>query len=378
MRIETKLIHAGEAEPKIAGSVTMPIFQSSTFEHGGGEGQDEVRYIRLNNTPNHLALGQRIAALEETEAALVTGSGMAAISSALFAFLQAGDHVVAHRALYGGTHGLFTGDLPRFGIHTTFVDAGDVSAVRAAIRPETKVVYVETMTNPLCEVVDLRGVAALAREAGVISMIDNTFASPVNFRPATVGFDLVLHSASKYLNGHSDLVAGAVAGSAAHVEAVKHKLDHFGGTLDPHACFLLSRGMRTLALRVRQQNQSALALSRWLSERHDVARVSYPGLERDPSHARAKALFAGAGGLFAFELTSAEAARRFLGKVHLATAAPSLGGTETLVTQPRTTSHRLVPEKECLALGITPGLVRVSVGLEAVEDLIEDFDQALQ
>ncbi len=378
MRFETALIHAGEQHPRIEGAVAMPVFQSSTFEFDGAGDYHDVRYIRLNNTPNHAVLHAKLAALESAEAALVTASGMAAISSTFLSLLAQGDHLLAHRTLYGGTHDLVTKDLPRMGIDHTFVDADDPASWAKAVRPTTRAFYVETMTNPLLEVVDLRAVAAFCRERGLVSIIDNTCASPVNFRPVTHGFDLVVHSATKYLNGHSDIVAGVVAGKAALVQAAKHKVDHLGGSLDPHACFLLHRGLKTLALRVRHQGQTTLALARFLEGHGAVARVHYPGLESHKRHGRARELFAGFGGLLSFELRGGlSAAERFLTRLQIPANAPSLGGVESLVTRPATTSHAGMSAGERAALGIGDGLVRLSVGLEAAEDLLEDLDRAL-
>jgi cystathionine beta-lyase/cystathionine gamma-synthase len=378
MRIETAVVHAASPRPRIEGAVSMPIFQSSTFSFDAAGDYHDVRYIRLNNTPNHLVLQRRLAAIEGGEAALVAGSGMAAISSVLLSQLRVGDHLLAHRVLYGGTHDLVTKDLPRMGITCTFVDADDPSSWAAAVTPATRAFYVETMTNPLLEVVDLRAVAAFARERRLVSIVDNTCATPVNYRPIEHGFDLVVHSATKYLNGHSDIVGGVVIGRADLVLAAKHKLDHLGGSLDPHACFLLERGMKTLVLRVRHQNESALKLARFLEAHPAVARVHYPGLESHPRHARAREWFAGHGGLLSFELRGGQAAvDRFFERVNLAANAPSLGGVETLVTRPSTTSHAGLSPEQRRELGISDTLVRVAVGIEAVEDLLEDFGAGL-
>ncbi|TMQ07847.1 MAG: aminotransferase class I/II-fold pyridoxal phosphate-dependent enzyme [Deltaproteobacteria bacterium] len=351
MRVETKLVHAGEPRPRHERAVTMPIYQSSTFEYAGATDYHDIQYIRLNNTPNHVALHAKIAALEGTEQALVAASGMAAISSTLLSLLSAGDHVLAHDGLYGGTFDLLTQDLPRLGITCTFVDASRPETWAAHATPRTRVFYVETITNPLVQVVALDEVARFARERGITSVIDNTVATPINYRPAEHGFDLVVHSATKYLNGHNDIVAGAVAGRAELVSAVKHKLDHLGGSLDPHACFLLHRGLKTLAVRVRHQCQSALELAGYLARHPQVAAVHYPGLERHPHHARA---------------------RQWLPLV-----APSLGGPETLITRPATTSHAGLPADIRRRQGITDGLIRLSVGLESTQDLIDDFAAAL-
>jgi cystathionine beta-lyase/cystathionine gamma-synthase len=378
-RLETLAIHSGEPRPRIGGAVNVPIFQSSTFEFKGEGGYHDVRYIRLNNTPNHTVLHAKLAALEGGESALVAASGMAAISATLLSLLSSGDHLIAHRSLYGGTHDFITKDLPKLGIPCTFVDADDPGSWSEALRPQTRAFYVEAMTNPLLEVVDFDAIATFSRAHGLVSIIDNTCATPVNFRPLERGFDLVIHSATKYLNGHSDIVAGAVVGAAERVSAIKHKLDHFGGSLDPHACFLLHRGMKTLCLRVRHQNESTLRMARFLEAHPAVQRVHYPGLESHPRHARARAFFRGSGGLLSFELKDGLAAtERFFAHVELATNAPSLGGAETLMTRPSLTSHAGLSASERRSQGISDSLVRVSIGLEATEDLIADFGQALE
>jgi cystathionine beta-lyase/cystathionine gamma-synthase len=378
MRLDTTLVHAGEPRPRLGGAVTLPIFQSSTFEYGGASGYHEIGYLRLSNTPNHLALQGKLAALEGAEAALVTGSGMAAISTTLLSLLSAGDHLIAHDCLYGGTHDLLVRDLPRLGIGCTFIDASRPDTWAEAVRPNTRAVYVEAVTNPLLEVVELDAVVELARSRNLVSIIDATLASPVNYRPVGRGYDLVVHSATKYLNGHSDLVAGVVAGRADRVEAVKRQLDHLGAALDTHACFLLQRGLKTLALRVARQNETALQVARFLAQHPAVLEVHYPGLESHPGHARARRWFAGFGGMISFRIRGgAAAADRLLGATRLAISAPSMGGPETLITRPATTSHVGLPEEERARLGITDDLVRISVGLEAPEDLIEDFANAL-
>ena len=266
-----------------------------------------------------MVLHAKLAALENAEAALVTASGMAAISTALLSFLSTGDHVLAQDCLYGGTHDFLTRDFPSFGISYDFIDASDPKSWEAKLSPKTKVVYVETITNPLMQVADLEAIARFARSHGLVSMIDNTFATPVNFRPLEHGFDLSLHSCTKYMNGHSDIVAGAIMGSAEHVERIKRKLDHLGGSLDPHAAYLLHRGVKTLYVRVRHQNESALEIARFLEGRSEIANVNYPGLPSHPGHERAKRLFGGFGGMLSYELAGgADAAKRFLGATDMA------------------------------------------------------------
>jgi len=377
--IETKAIHAGEPRPRIAGAVVMPVFQSATYEYAGEKSYDDVRYIRLNNTPNHLALAEKLAALENAEDALVTGSGMAAISTSLLTFLGKGDHLLAQDCLYGGTHDFVTKDIEKFGISYDFINGNDPDSWGRKLKPSTKAIYVETISNPLMQVPDLESVVGFAKSHGLVSMIDNTFASPVNFRPSELGFDLSLHSATKYLNGHSDIVAGAVIGESSLIEKVTHKLNHLGGSLDPHAAFLLHRGIKTLALRIRQHNESSLQIARFLEKHPRVAKVNYPGLKSHPNHERARRLFDGFGGMMSFDLhDGVEGAESFMGAARLPAVAPSLGGVETLVTRPSLTSHSGLSVEDRRRLGISDGLIRLSVGIEATQDLIEDFRQALE
>ncbi|GBC61549.1 cystathionine beta-lyase [Desulfonema ishimotonii] len=377
-RIETKLIHAGEPRPLIGGAVSIPVFQSATFEYTGQSSYHDLKYIRLNNTPNHVALHEKLAALENGETAVVTASGMAVISTVLLALLGPGDHILTQNCLYGGTHELITKDFTEMGIRFDMIDGERPDSWAGLLRPETKAIYVETITNPLMAVADLPAVAAFAREHGLISVIDNTFASPVNFRPPEHGFDLSLHSCTKYLNGHSDIVAGAAIGKGDLIGKVLRKLNHLGGTLDPHACFLLHRGIKTLALRVRYQNENALSLAEFLNRHEAVEAVYYPGLSSHPGHARARDLFDGFGGMLSFEMKGGvAAAKRVIRKLTLPISAPSLGGVESLITRPATTSHAGMSPEERKKAGISDGLIRLSVGIEAPEDLIADFEQAL-
>ena len=377
-RIDTKLIHAGEPEPRIMGAVSMPIFQSAMFEYAGETSYHDLKYIRLNNTPNHTALHEKLRALENAEASLVTASGMAAISTTLLSVLSTGDHLLAQDCLYGGTHDFVTKDLRTFGISYDFIDADDPESWEKKLKPNTKAVYVETITNPTMQVADHKAIVEFAKSHSLVTLIDNTFASPINFRPSEWGFDLSLHSCTKYLNGHSDIVAGAVIGRAELVDRVKHKLDHLGGSLDPHACFLLHRGIKTLGVRVRYQNESALKIAKFLQGHSAIQKVNYPGLDTHPQHARARELFDGFGGMLSFELKGgAAAAQQFMKRTTLLIIAPSLGGVETLLTLPSKTSHSGMSPEDRNALGISDGLIRMSVGIEATEDIIEDFQQAL-
>ena len=377
-QLETNVVRAGEPERRIEGAVTMPIFQSAMFEYAGETSYHDLKYIRLNNTPTHTVLHAKLAAMEGAEAALVTASGMAAISTTLLTVLKPGDHLLAQDCLYGGTHDLLTQECAAFGIETSFIDADDPASWGGLVTPRTRAIYVETLTNPLLQVADLEAVVGFAKARGLVSLIDNTFATPVNFRPLEHGFDLSLHSGTKYLNGHADIVAGAVMGSAAWIERITHRLNHLGGSLDPHACFLLDRGLKTLVVRVQYQNQSAQSIAERLERHPAVSRVNYAGLPSHPRHQRARSLFAGFSGMLSFELHGgAEAARRFMSHTTLPILAPSLGGTETLLTQPALTSHAGMPRDERLKAGISDGLIRMSVGLESTEEILEDLLQAL-
>lgn len=378
-RLATRAVHAGEPEPRIEGAVSMPIFQSATFETAGEKSYDAVRYVRLNNTPNHQALHAKLASLEGGEAAVVASSGMAAITTTLLALLSRGDHLLALEGLYGGTHTFVTRDLAEFGIGHDLMDGNRPETWSALLEPSTRAIYVETITNPLMQVPDLEQVVRFARTHGLVSIIDSTFATPVNYRPLESGFDLVLHSGTKYLNGHSDLAAGAVVGPRELVRRVTHRLNHLGGVLDPHACFLLHRGIKTLVLRVRQQNENALALAHFLAESPAVDGVNYPGLETHPQHGRARKMFSGFGGMLSFDMRGGvEAADSLLNRLRIPRSAPSLGGVETLITRPATTSHAGVPPEERVRMGISDSLVRVSVGIEAPGDLVEDFEQGFE
>ncbi len=377
-RIETKLIHSGEPSPKVNGAVVMPVFQSAMFEYAGETDYNDLKYIRLNNTPNQEVVAAKLAALENAESAIVTASGMAAISATLLTFLSNGDHLLVQPSLYGGVQTFVTRDFQNFGIQYDFIEPNRPETWKNKLTKRTRAIYVETISNPMMHVPDLKAVAAFAKENGIISAIDNTFASPINFRPIEHGFDISLHSGTKYLNGHSDIVAGAVIGKSELVMKVLHRLNHLGGSLDPHAAFLLHRGMKTLALRVHHQNQSAFKLAHLLEHHPAVERVNYPGLESHPQHGIARSLFEGFGGMLSFELKEgAKGAANFLSRAQVPISAPSLGGVETLMTLPAKTSHAGLSAEERRAGGISDGLIRISVGIESIEDLMEDFQQAL-
>jgi len=378
-QLNTKLIHAGEPKKRYGGAVSMPIFQSSTFEFGDQTDYHDLKYIRLNNTPNHIVLHEKLAALEGAEAALVTASGMAAISASFLTFLKSGDHFLAHESLYGGTHDLINKDFPDLGIECDFIDGCDPNGWEEKLRLETKLIYVETITNPLLDVLDLNAVVAFAKKNNLLSLIDNTFASPVNYRPIQNGFDLSLHSATKYLNGHTDIVAGAVIGSKELVTQVRHKLNHLGGALDPNACFLMHRGMKTLGLRMERQNFNSLEVAKFLDGHPRVAKVNHPGLESSGSYDRANELLDGTSGMVSFEIDgSVEDANLFMSHLDLFINTASLGGVESLVTRPVQTSHSGMTPEERMAAGIRDELIRLSIGIEDAEDLIGDLGQALK
>ena len=376
--METVAVHGGERRPGPEGSVVYPIYQGTVYEVDPGTSYHDLKYIRLNSTPSQQYLHDKLAALEGAEAAVATSSGMAAVTTTLLSLMRAGDHLLASDCLYGGTHDFLTEHAAGLGWSVTFVDAGQPGTWEAARTDRTRAFLVETITNPLMRVGVLDQVAEFGRREGIVTVIDNTFASPVNFRPLAAGFDVVVHSATKYLGGHSDLVAGAIMGSAGQIEGIRQTLNLFGGTLDPHAGFLLARGIKTLALRVQAQNANALALARFLADHPAVAAVNHPGLPSHPDHGHAAKLLSGFGGMLSLRLHGGEpAARALLGAVTLAYSAPSLGGVESLITQPAVTSHAGMSAEDREKLGITSDLVRVSCGIEGTDDLIADFGQAL-
>ncbi|MFB6231182.1 MAG: PLP-dependent aspartate aminotransferase family protein [Salinibacter sp.] len=372
---DTDAVHAGEPDPPIERAVTLPIFQTATYTNEPQDGA--VRYVRYNNSPNHEALHEKLAALTHTEDALVTASGMAAISSALLTLLDAGDHLVVPRSLYGGTLTLLGDLLPQFDIEHSFLPDDGPATWAGVVRPETEVLYAESITNPLLSIPDLEAMVAFAEAHDLVAVIDNTFASPVNLRPAKLGFDVVVHSATKYLGGHSDLAGGVVAGPSDLLDGARKTVKLLGGSLDPHACFLLHRSLKTLGVRVRKQNRTAHTIAEALVQHDAVDQVHYPGLSSHPDHDRACALFDECGAMVSFELSPASTPDDFFEALSLPLRAPSLGGVETLITQPRYTSHKDVPSALREKLGITERFVRLSVGLEGPDDLVEDLTTAL-
>jgi cystathionine beta-lyase/cystathionine gamma-synthase len=376
--IGTLAVHGGERRPGPEASLVFPIYQAAVFASEPHTDYHDIKYPRLSTTPSHQYLHAKLAALEGGEAAVATASGMAAVTTILLSLLRSGDHLLVSDCLYGGTHDFLTHHAEELGWSYGFVDARDPSSWAAAKTPQTRLFLVETISNPLVRVPHLLEVLRFARHGGLTSVIDNTFASPVNFRPLEIGFDLVCHSATKYLNGHSDICAGCVVGSTALVERVRKTLNHYGGSLDPHACFLLARGLKTLAVRVRVQNANAEALARFLADHPQVAEVNYPGLPTSPDHGRAAELFSGFGGVLSFRLRGgAEAAHRMLAALRIPSVAPSLGSVETLITMPALTSHAGMTAENRDRIGVGEDLVRVSCGIEDTQDLIDDFRRAL-
>lgn len=372
---DTRAIHSGEKV--FERSVTMPIFQTSTYIFEEEVQYTDVKYGRLTNTPNHQTLCEKIAILEGGEAGLVTSSGMSAISTALLAMVEGGGHLIAQDNLYGGTYYFLRDDFPSWGREVSLFSLENTDQLEKLIRPNTQALYVETISNPLLKIPDFEQILLIARKHNLLTIIDNTFASPYNFNPIALGFDLVLHSATKYLNGHSDVLAGAVVGTRENIEKIRTLLCHLGPCLDPHACFLLNRGIKTLGPRVRQQNESAHLLAQHLSELASIERVYYPGLRDHGDHLRAKKNFKGYGGMLSFDFRGVpEELEKCLKALKIPFVAPSLGGVETLVTRPSTTSHSGISPEERKQLGIKDTLVRVSVGLEDIQDLIEDFTRA--
>ncbi|HUL03008.1 MAG TPA: PLP-dependent aspartate aminotransferase family protein [Gemmatimonadales bacterium] len=374
--LSTRAIH-GELRTRADWTpVATPLNQSSTFTNPVGSSA-EVLYTRYGNNPNQLAIAQRLALLEGAEAAIFVASGMGAIALAHLAVLRPGDHLVSSKLIYGGVRRLFTEEFGRLGIEVSFVNPLESRDWKRAMRKTTRAVFVETPTNPLIRVVDLEPIATLCQTEGLALIVDSTFGTPINFRPLEHGADVVVHSATKYLNGHTDVIAGAVAGAESVVEEVRRLMQVWGQALDPMAAWLIERGMKTLAVRVERQNATGAAVAEWCSKQPAFAAVHYPGLPSHPDHETAKRLLKGFGGMLGVELKDAGAAERFLRALRLAIHAPSLGGVETLVSEPRLTSHAGLTPAERAQAGIPDGFLRFSLGLEDADDLIADFAQAL-
>lgn len=372
---QTQSVHAGSfGDPMYQGTVT-PIFPSSAYDYEGAT--NGTLYPRYFNTPNNVAVAEKLAALENAEEGVILSSGMAAILTSIFAMMKSGDHAIFQGDLYGGTHSAVAIELPRYNMEYTMVDGADPANFERAIRKETKLIYIETPSNPTLKITDIAAVASLAKKHGLITIIDNTFASPVNQNPIDLGIDIVAHSGTKYIGGHSDICCGAVLTSKALAAKIRNSALHFGGSLDAQTCWLVERSLKTIVLRVRQQNENAMKLAEFLSNDSRISKVYYPGLVNHPGHAVAKAQMPGGfGGMLSFEVKAD--AHKFMDKLHLIKRAISLGGVETTITSPAKTSHVKMSAAEREAIGVTDKLVRLSVGIEEVNDLIEDIDRGLE
>ncbi|MGV3708456.1 MAG: trans-sulfuration enzyme family protein [Gemmatimonas sp.] len=373
----TVLMHGGRGDAVPGTPVASPLVQGVNFLSQPGTG-DELLYTRHGNTPNASIVQERLALLEGSEAALMLASGMGATACTMMALLGPGDHLLASSWLYGGTRHLFETELAQQGIEVTFVDPTEPRGWRRAVRHNTRVIFLESPVNPTTRVVDLRHVSILARELGVALVVDSTFASPINFRPLEHGADVVIHSATKYLNGHHDVLAGVVCGTASVVEEVRRKMMVWGQAPDPFAAWLLERGLKTLDVRMRRQNETAMRIAEWASTHPAFSRVHYPGLPSHPDHELARETLDGFGGMLAVELTrGADATNSVLEKLRIILHASSLGGVESLVSEPRCTSHAHMSAAERAAIGIPDGFLRLSIGLEDAGDLIADLAQAV-
>ncbi|AZR72560.1 methionine gamma-lyase [Anoxybacter fermentans] len=382
----TRAVHVGSEPCPVTGALTTPIYQTSTFvfddvDQGArrfaGEEEGYI-YTRLGN-PTQRALEIKIADLEGGDDAIVCGSGMAAVSGIFFSLVRQGDHIVAGESIYGCTHVFLSEMLPKYGVNTTFVDTTKLENIEAAIRKNTKVIYIESPTNPTMSLTDIEGVVALARKYNCKVVMDNTFMSPYFQRPLEMGVDIVLHSATKYINGHGDVVAGVIIGDQEFIDHCRMTaIKDIGGIIGPFECYLMIRGLKTLAIRMEKCNANAMEIAQFLENHPKVERVYYPGLKSHPQHELAKKQMTGFGGMMSFELIGGiEAGKILMNNVQLCKLAVSLGDVDTLIQHPASMTHSIVPREERLKAGITDGLVRLSVGIEDVEDIIADLDQAL-
>lgn len=376
--LSSTAVHGRPHQRAARSPVVQPVFQSSTFIQPVGS-HDEVLYTRYGNNPNQLAIAAKLAALEGAERAIFVASGMGATALAHLAVLRPGDHLLSSSWIYGGTHRLFREQFGRLGIEVSFIDPVMGRGWKRHLRSNTRAVFVETPTNPLVRILDLEPIAQLCRTEGIALVVDSTFATPINFRPLEHGADIVIHSATKYLNGHSDIIAGAVAASEAVVEEVRSLMQVWGQALDPMAAWLIERGLKTLAVRLERHNANGMAFAVRLAQHPRITAVHYPGLADHPDHGVAARTLDGYGGMVGLQIKGgARAAEKVLGRLRLAQHAPSLGGVETLVSEPRLTSHASLSAAERQALGIPDGFIRVSLGIEDVTDIIADFERALR
>ncbi|MEZ4969869.1 MAG: PLP-dependent aspartate aminotransferase family protein [Flavobacteriaceae bacterium] len=367
--------HFGQLEDKEYKGAVSPLYMGTAYAF---EDIDVKRYPRYFNTPNQVALAKKIAALEHAQKGLIFGSGMAAISTSLLAFLKAGDHVVIQKIIYGGTYNLVVEEFEKFGISYSFTDGFKAADFEDKIKGNTKVIYIETPSNPLLNITDLKAVADISKKHGLVSMIDNTFASPINQNPIDFGIDVVIHSATKYMGGHSDICAGAVASTEAHIKRIHNLAKNFGGSLSDYTVWLLERSIKTMGIRVRAQNANAQLMAEYLYKHKDIAAVYYPGLPSHPDHDIAKGQMKGFGGMLSFELNADFNASKFQKALKLIKPAMSLAGVESTVLSPTLTSHSLLSAEERKRQGIADGLIRFSVGIEETVDLIADIEQALE
>jgi cystathionine beta-lyase/cystathionine gamma-synthase len=373
----TIAVHGGSAHRGPGSPVAQPLMQSVNYVQDFGT--TDLLYTRYGNTPNEEVVQKRIAMLEGADSALVLASGMGATACALLALLRPGDHLVSSTWIYGGTRRLLSEEFVSMGIEVTFADPDERRVWRSSIRKNTRAIFVESPVNPTCRVLDLDQLATLAKSQGVALVVDSTLASPINARPISKGADVVIHSATKYLNGHHDILCGVVAGTAPYIDEVRNKMIMWGQAPDPFACWLLERGLKTLDVRVRRCNENAMRVAEWCSARPEIAKVHYAGLPSHVDHAIAKKMLDGFGGLMSIELAGgAAAADSFVRKLQLVTYAASLGGVDTLVIEPRYSSHAHMTSEERAAIGIPDGFLRLSIGIEDADDIIADIEQALK
>lgn len=372
--INTICTHVGEIKDEQFKGAISPIYLSTSYEF---DNVDVKRYPRYFNTPNQEMLCKKIAALEKTEDALIFGSGMAAVSTTLLAFLRKGDHIVLQQTLYGGTYNFVVEEFDKFGIEYSFTKNLSIESFKKEIRSNTKVLYIETPSNPLLTITDMEAVADLAKSKGIISMIDNTFASPINQNPGEFGIDIIIHSATKYMGGHSDILAGAVAASSIHIKQIWNIAKNLGGSLSDFTVWMLERSLKTMNLRVKHQSENALKMAHYLESNSSVAKVYYPGLKNHVGHELARQQMRGFGGMVSFELKEGIDAMTFMNRLQLIKPSMSLAGLESTMLSPTKTSHSLLSAEERAHQGIKDGLIRFSVGIEETEDLIEDIEQAL-
>lgn len=373
--INTICTHVGEVKDEQFKGAISPIYMSTSYAF---DGVDVKRYPRYLNTPNQEALVKKIAALEKTENALIFGSGMAAVSTTILAFLKQGDHIVLQQTLYGGTYNFVLKEFEKFGIEYSFTKDLSIDSFKEVIKPNTKVLYIETPSNPLLTITDMQAVADLAKANGIVTMIDNTFASPINQNPVDFGIDIVIHSATKYMGGHSDILAGAVAASNAHIETIWNTAINLGGSLSDFTVWMLERSLKTMNLRVKCQSENALKMAQYLESNPNIHRVYYPGLKSHPDYELAKIQMKGFGGMLSFELNEEIDAMEFQRKLILIKPSMSLAGLESTMLNPAVASHALMGAEERAKQGIKDGLIRFSVGIEETEDLIADIEQALE